>query len=273
MQNTKADKFALITESTLIVGVDIAKKTHYAQCCDYRGMKLHKAFPFQNTKAGISCLLVRLREIQQKQEKGTIIVGMEPTGHYWENLAKALRDQGIMVVLVSSLHVHQSKELDDNSPAKTDAKDAGVIASLIKDGRFSIPNMPEGIYAEIRNLVRFRDQIVQEQIRYKLRLQTLLDRYFPERAAVFKDVSGKASLAVLKQFPFPGDINNATREELIAVMSNATHKRVGKAKTAELINAARDSIGIQEGLNSARLQMASLVQMLEHLMAEDVQIV
>lgn len=273
MQNTKADKFALITESTLIVGVDIAKKTHYAQCCDYRGMKLHKAFPFQNTKAGISCLLARLHEIQQKQEKGTIIVGMEPTGHYWENLAKSLRDQGIMVVLVSSLHVHQSKELDDNSPAKTDAKDAGVIASLIKDGRFSIPNMPEGIYAEIRNLVRFRDQIVQERIRYKLRLQTLLDRYFPERAAVFKDISGKASLAVLKQFPFPEDINNVTREELIAVMSNATHKRVGKAKAAELINAAQDSIGIQEGLNSARLQMASLVQMLEHLMAEDVQIV
>lgn len=272
MRNTLVDKLALITESTLIVGVDIAKKTHYAQCCDYRGMKIHKAFPFQNTKAGISCLLARLYEIQQKHEKGTIIIGMEPTGHYWENLANELKGHGILVVLVSSLHVHQSKELDDNSPAKTDAKDAGVIASLVKDGRFSIPNMPEGIYADIRNLIRFRDQIVQERIRYKLRLQTLLDRYFPERAGVFKDVTGKASLAVLKQFPFPEEINNTTQEQLITVMSDATHKKVGKSKAIELINAAQSSIGVKEGLYSARLQIASLVHMLEHLMAENRQI-
>lgn len=214
----------------------------------------------------------RLCEIQQKHQKGTIIIGMEPTGHYWENLANEMKGHGIMVVLVSSLHVHQSKEMDDNSPAKTDAKDAGVIASLVKDGRFSIPNMPEGIYAEIRNLIRFRDQVVQEQIRYKLRLQMLLDRYFPERASVFKDVAGKASLAVLKQFPFPEDINNSFQEQLIAVMSDATHKKVGKSKAIELINVAQNSIGIKEGLYSARFQITSLVGMLEHLMAEKSQV-
>lgn len=272
MKNSISEKLALITESTLIVGVDIAKKTHYAQCCDHRGIKLHKAFPFQNTKADIDCLLARLYEIQKKYDKSTVIVAMEPTAHYWENLATSLKNQGILVVLVSSLHVHQSKELDDNSPAKTDAKDAGVIAALVKDGRFSIPNMPEGIYADIRNLVRFRDQIVQEQIRYKLRLQTLLDRYFPERAGVFKDVTGKASLATLKRFPFPSDVNRAAEEVLVAVMAEATHNKVGKSKAAQLIQAARHSIGIKEGLASARLQMSSLVQMLELLASESTKI-
>lgn len=272
MKNTLIEKLALVTENTLIVGVDIAKKNHYAQCCDYRGMKLHKAFPFQNTKAGISCLLARLYEIQQKNGKSNIIIAMEPTGHYWENLANELKNQGILVVLVSTLSVHRSKEMDDNSPTKTDAKDAGIIAALVKDGRFSIPNMPEGIYAEIRNLISFRDQVVQEQIRYKLRLQTLLDRYFPERAGVFKDVAGKASLAVLKHFPFPEDINNATQEELVDVISGATHKRIGKSKVLELVKAAQSTIGIHEGLKSAKLQAASLINMLEWLMAEGKQI-
>ncbi|MCL6612993.1 MAG: IS110 family transposase, partial [Peptococcaceae bacterium] len=272
MKNSQLEKLALITESTLIVGVDIAKKTHYAQCCDYRGVKLHKAFPFQNTKAGIDCLLAKLYEVQEKHDKSTIIVAMEPTGHYWENLATTLKNQGILVTLVSSLHVHQSKELDDNSPAKTDPKDAGVIASLVKDGRFSIPNMPEGIYADIRNLVRFRDQIVQEQIRYKLRLQTLMDRYFPERAGIFKEITGKASLAILKQYPFPSDINGAAEEALAKVMAEATHNKVGKSKAAQLIQVARHSIGITEGLASARLQATSLVQMLELLASESTKI-
>lgn len=272
MQNTRLEKLTLITESTLIVGVDIAKKTHYAQCCDFRGIKIYKAFPFQNTKNDIDCLLARLHEIQQQHNKSSIIIGMEPTGHYWENLANELKNQGFLVVMVSSLHVHQSKELDDNSPAKTDAKDAGVIASLVKDGRFSIPNMPEGIYADIRNLIRFRDQIVQERVRYTLRLQTLLDRYFPERAGVFKDVKGKASLATLKEYPFPEDINNADIEAITVIMSAATHKKVGKAKAQALMKAAQNSIGITEGIYSARLQLASLTQMLEHLMAESEQI-
>lgn len=46
------------------------------------------------------------------------------------------------------MHVKKSKELDDNSPTKNDTKDAKVIAQLIKDGRYSVPNLLEGIYAD-----------------------------------------------------------------------------------------------------------------------------
>lgn len=51
------------------------------------------------------------------------------------------------------------KELDDNSPKKTDSKDPKTIAKLVVDGRYSIPYMPEGIYAEIRDLVYSREPI------------------------------------------------------------------------------------------------------------------
>ena len=55
--------------------------------------------------------------------------------------------------------VKKIKELDDNSPKKTDSKDPKTIAKLVVDGRYSIPYMPEGIYAEIRDLVYSREPI------------------------------------------------------------------------------------------------------------------
>lgn len=41
----------------------------------------------------------------------------------------------------------------------TDSKDPKTIAKLVVDGRYSIPYMPEGIYAEIRDLVYSREPI------------------------------------------------------------------------------------------------------------------
>lgn len=44
--------------------------------------------------------------------------GMEPTGHYWLNLAHFLKDHEIKFVVVNPLYAKKSKELDDNSPTK-----------------------------------------------------------------------------------------------------------------------------------------------------------
>jgi transposase len=79
-----------------------------------------------------------------------VIVGMEPTGHYWLNLAHFLKGKNIKFVVVNPMHVKKSKELYDNSPTKNDVKDARVIAQLVKDGRNAEPNIPQGVYAELR---------------------------------------------------------------------------------------------------------------------------
>jgi transposase len=70
-----------------------------------------------------------------------VIVGMEPTGHYWLNLAHFLKGKNIKFVVVNPMHVKKSKELYDNSPTKNDVKDARVIAQLVKDGRNAEPNI------------------------------------------------------------------------------------------------------------------------------------
>lgn len=78
------------------------------------------------------------------------MIGFEPTGHYWMNLAAFLASKGIRYVIVNPLHVKRSKELDDNLQTKNDKKDARVIAKLITNGYFSHIRKLEGIEAELR---------------------------------------------------------------------------------------------------------------------------
>src|SRR5690625_4054827 len=85
--------------------------------------------------------------IKKKTIKPHVIFGVEPTGHFWLSLAYFLTAKDYDFVLVNPMHVKKSKELDDNSPKKNDTKDARVIAQLVKDGRYSVPNLLEGIYA------------------------------------------------------------------------------------------------------------------------------
>ncbi len=95
---------------------------------------------------GFEKFLHWISQIKGKNKKKTVIVGMEPTGPYWINLGRYLRKKEIKIGTVNAMHVKKSKELDDNSQTKTDYKDAKVIAQLVKDGRFSEPNLLEGVY-------------------------------------------------------------------------------------------------------------------------------
>lgn len=49
------------------------------------------------------------------------------------------------------MNVKKIKELDDNSQTKTDYKDSEIIAQLVKDAKFSEPNLLNGDYENLRN--------------------------------------------------------------------------------------------------------------------------
>lgn len=55
-----------------------------------------------------------MNELQQKHQLKTLIIGMEPTGHYWFNLANWLSDKGINVVMVNPATTKRNKENQDN---------------------------------------------------------------------------------------------------------------------------------------------------------------
>ena len=90
--------------------------------------------------------------------------------------------------MVNPYHVKQTKELDDNSQTKNDQKDPKVIAKLVIEGRFSIPYMPCGVYADLRILNSERLRASKKLIACKNQIERWLSIYFPEYHAVFQNV-------------------------------------------------------------------------------------
>src|SRR5690625_4152025 len=161
------------------------------------------------------------------------------------------------------MHVKKSKELDDNSPTKNDTKDARVIAQLVKDGRYSVPNLLDGIYAELREGIKLRDQLVKQLITIDNRIQNHIQRYFPEFNDVFKDWEGKTALFTLREFPFPSDLRHLTPEEVLAQWKTVVKRGVGIKRATSLVEKAKKSVGIETGLRFAKKEIHSLLDQYE----------
>ena len=126
----------------MVVGIDIGSTTHYARAFDWRGIELGNVFKFSNSLEGFQSLSGWMQRIMKKTEKSEVMVGIEPTGHYWFDLGAYLENGGILLVMVNPYAVKQTKELDDNSQSKNDRKDPKVIAKLVTEGRYSLPYTP-----------------------------------------------------------------------------------------------------------------------------------
>lgn len=253
----RAKKLSLVRgEHTLIIGVDIAKKKHWACIMDGRTeLPVGSPFAFQNTRDGFLRLLGQIGKAQERTGASRVVVGMEPSGHYWKALAAFLREIGITVVTVSPVHVKRAKEFDDNSPTKSDQKDAWVIARRVNDGDFFDPYLPEGVYADLRALTNSRQQQRTKLNQALNQLQALLDEYFPEFTSVFADPLGQAAMHMLTHAPFPGDVLALAPEELAQALSRASNGRVGAKRAGKLREAAKVSIGLKHGHQAIRLRL------------------
>lgn len=260
MNNTRERRLRQMDKETLIIGVDIAKKIHVARAFDFRGIELEKSIEFANDYLGFARFKEWIQSIKNNENKIQLFVGMEPTGPYWLNLARNLKRSDISIVTVNPKHVKDSKELDDNSQTKTDYKDAGVIAGLVKDARFSKPNLLEGSYEELRNAKKLLGIIEKDVSRTKNQIINWLDRFFPEYIYAYKNWESKSFIRFLKEYTFPSIIAKKTVEELYNSLPNKQKRGVGRRKISKLITVAANSVGIREGLEIARVELIYLLK-------------
>jgi transposase len=269
MKNRNIQKLEAITPSTLVVGVDIAKETQWARFVDYRGLELGKALKFQNDKNGFESILTSIDKICKNKRLDKIIIGMEPTGHYWKPLANYLIMNEVTVVMVNPYHTKKAKELDDNSQTKSDIKDALTIAKLVKDGRYYEVYMPQDIFAELRVLSNSRISLMKRYNALKNTITAVMDEYFPEIELVFKNYfTGKASMQILKSCPFPSMILKLGVDGVLEEIKKAVKKTVGRKKAQELVETARNSIGVNYGTVSAKLKLGLMIEELELLIRQ-----
>jgi len=205
---SKAGKRMIVNSPAVIVGIDIGKYAHVAVALMPDG-RFTRTFSLHNTREGYEALVERICFWKEQCGARDVIIGMESTGHYWEVPARWLAGKGLKVVLVNALHTKRAKEIEDNSPGKTDAKDARIIARLVGYGKYLSCVLPEGAMAELRELTRIRQHIVTELTQKRNYLRRLLDSVFPEIFTVFKKSWGRTLLHLIRLYPLPEDLIDA----------------------------------------------------------------
>ena len=266
MTNSQEIKFKAIENTDAIVGIDIAKNVHWAGIILPNGKEVKKSFSFNNNKEGFKSLVEIIKNVLTMLNFEKAIIGMEPTGHYWKNIARYLKNiEWIKVVTVNPFHVKNSKEFDDNWQTKSDKKDCMTIARLIKDARFFEPYLPEGIWAELRNLSNTRAELVGKQSAIKNRMVAIMDEYFPEFTSVFKKILGRTSAEILKKCPFPEDIKSLGEENLIEHIKTTVKRGYSKTPLRKICELSKESVGTKAGIEGARFQLKMYVEEAELL--------
>lgn len=265
----KNAKLSFIRDDMLILGCDVGSETHYLRAIDTRGRELSKsAFSFSNDLEGFLSAKEWALELAAKHDKSQIVLGLEPTGHYWFCLATWMVANGISVVQVNPYAVKQTKEVEDNSQLKDDTKDPKLIANLVKDGNFGMPYLPEKLYAELRRLSMFRDQLNEDRIRSLNRLHREMKIYFPEYKEALGRVDGAFSLELLTQAPFPDDLKSLGETGIRQIWHDAKLRGRGYSRAGEILEYAETSVGIREGVEAARTAVKWFVGKIMELDAE-----
>ena len=266
MTNSQNLKFNAIESTDAIVGIDIAKNVHWAGIILPNGKEIKKPFSFNNNKKGFESLVETVKNVLTMLNFEKVIIGMEPTGHYWKSFARYLKKiDWVKVVTVNPFHVKSSKEFDDNCQTKNDKKDCMTIARLIRDARFFEPYLPKGVWAELRNLSNTRAELVRKQNAVKCRLIATIDEYFPEYTKVFKKVLSRTSEEILKKCPFPEDIKSLGEEELLKHIKSTVKRGYSKKQVKKIFELAKESIGTSEGINGAKFQLKMYMEEAEML--------
>ena len=270
---SKNEKLSFISDDMLIVGCDIGSETHYARAIDIRGRELSKkAFAFENDAEGFQKAHDWAVQLAAANDKKQIVLGIEPTGHYWFCLAAWMVSNGISVVQVNPYAVKQTKELEDNSQQKDDRKDPKLIANLVKDGNYGMPYLPEKVYAELRRLSMFREQLMEDRNRHMNRLHREMKIYFPEYKDAFGKIDGAFCIAVLKEAPFPEDILRLGAEGLRDIWHKAKLRGRSYSRAEEIVKYAETSIGLKEGTAAGKEAVRWFAEKIRELDEELVEI-
>jgi transposase len=264
MRKADTGKVKVVKDGTLIVAVDIGMEMNRGYCTTPDGRST-KPFKFKNTREGLDTLWAMIRTGKDRFKCNEVIVGYESTGPYGEPMVHYLMKKPVRMVQVNPMHTKKVKEINDNSPLKTDDKDPRVIADIIKLGRALSIVVPEGDAAYLRRLNNSRERHVRERTALYNQLQQLVFLLFPEFRTVIKNIKCRTPLYLLKKYPTPEAISVLETHILGEEMRKKRRGKFREGHADMLINLARNTVGIREGAAGLSMDIRHILVQLEML--------
>ena len=187
----------------IYVGIDIAKLNHFAAAISSDGEIILEPFKFTNDADGFQLLVSKLESF----DKNSIIIGLESTAHYGDNLVRYLVAEFYQACVLNPIKTCQ---VCKNSIRKTetDKVDTYVIAkTLMMQDDLKFVSFYDLDMMDLKALGCFRQKTIKQCTRLKIQLTTYVDQVFPEIQYFFKSgLHQNAVYALLKEAPSPKEI-------------------------------------------------------------------
>lgn len=188
-------------------------QTVYERCC---GIDVHKKLIvacFRNGKKAevrkFDTLTCSIKELGNwLLDNNCQMVAMESTGAYWKPIYNILELLNIDVMVVNA---HHMKTVPGR---KTDIKDAEWIADLLQHGLLKSSFIPDKEQRELREIVRYRKNLIEERSRELNRLEKTLEGANIKLSSFVSSLTGVSSRKLIEQ-ALVGEVNQENIDDLI----------------------------------------------------------
>lgn len=249
---------AFLAGNPLVVGLDLAKKRHAVWLARRDLMPIRRFF-VEHSREGLTRLLEKAERDRQAGGLDRLIVFMEPTSYFWQNVANVLEERGVAYRTVSPLAVDRQREIEHLTYAKGDYRDAELIARLGAGGQWLERILDrEAVWIELRALAYEHEDLIEAEVAEQLRVRCLLGLAVPEFLETFVDPFGKTARALLRGLarPSPPPATFAALRERATGVSG--HRLVrGKIRALVARLEAAPSFGVERVL-AATLERVGL---------------
>jgi len=193
----------------MFIGIDIGKELNWISfLSEGKKDEIRKRVKITNDVYGFYKLLDILETYQREEyiNPNEIIIGIESTGHYWQNLYDFFNKRNYEVVMVKNRIVKLKREAKYSQKGKNDSIDCHCIGLVLKDDDYFEIKERDKNYASLKRLTRCKEDYTKSNTQNKNRLRAWIDVNNPIYLKIFTDITCKTGRAILREFPSPWDI-------------------------------------------------------------------
>jgi transposase len=244
----------------IYVGIDIAKLNHFASALSSDGEILLQQFSFSNSYDGFCKLQTKLEPFGTDN----LVIALESTAHYGNNLVEYLVLHGYKVCILNPLQTSSFRR-NNIRKTKTDKLDTFLIAKTLMANPTRFVTKRDIDILHLRNLGRFRQNLIKKRTRAKIQFTSYVDQAFPELQYFFKSgLHIKTCYELLKSYPSPDDIAALHLSKLSNFLSKASRGRFGKQDAKSLKSLAKSSVGVKNTFISIQItQTIAQIELIE----------
>lgn len=247
------------------VGIDIAKNTHWASIMSSDGEIVKEPFSFSNDNSGFQKFISNLESL----DKTKILIGLESTAHYGENIISYLFNLNYKIGLINPIQTANLRKSNIRK-TKNDKVDTYIIIKALTLGNYSLITSRDINNLKLKGLCRSRHNLVTTRSKSKIQLVSYLDQIFPELAQFFKgNIHLNVSYQLLKEYSSPKQISSLHLTKLSNILHDNSHGRYGKQDAIRLRELAKSSVGIDNPSLSLQIKHAiSQIELYNEQIAE-----